>query len=707
MNNSNSIDIRNILDFDYKNKSLLEYKKISFQGKKNKEARDNDMLSRALKYSFYQKSKEKLTLNKNNKLSDNNIKYLYDIIYKNKDITFDCNQLVFLKIYHIFYVKMIYQRVAVMNLKHEIMKYKILLNYLDVTVESDKSKDYNLRSIYEKEITLLEEDIIKRNRLIEDYKNIEESEDFEKFQKKKLEEIENFKILLDEESSFLENKFNTTFSKKVNDNFNIERFNINKYEDLGKINKLLDKDFKALKNNNVITNFSLVSFDEDKKWKKFSNDFIYEKIINFNYVEDKKPPLECIPTIKSLEKEVSDIISNIKINLYYLLLKSRDFLRRISKSCIPSILEEIDINLITEDNISSISNNFNNISIELSKKISDELIYLVEEGFNYDKIPLFKSAFKTNIKLNDDLIDDDFYDKLSKFSMIKKKYEDFFKKDDDKATKQYKSVMKNISKKKANELVLNKLQYIYNILKGKYANHTKFALNNLPNIDFDYWVGKYMKDNKFRIVETLSNGNCFFDSIYKAIFLPIKEQRKIISDKLTEENFKTFKKLQDEDPEQYFFMEKIDNLNDLKTFVLTKEFWAEDLSITILQNKFCFNIILFDEFIYKKEKEASKPLDVVSCKKFDSCESNSNTKPKYIMLAYNGNHYQLVSYENKRIFTKEKINVMFPSNNFKCFNSDNSDISESFKKGGFKKTKKNQITLSSKNKSKKIKKYLL
>ena len=56
-----------------------------------------------------------------------NLDMFYDSIYNNKDIESDCNQIVFLKIYHIKYLESIYQRLSVMILIHQIVYIKILL----------------------------------------------------------------------------------------------------------------------------------------------------------------------------------------------------------------------------------------------------------------------------------------------------------------------------------------------------------------------------------------------------------------------------------------------------------------------------------------------------------------------------------------------------------------------------------------------------
>ena len=134
MNNSNNFVLNNILDFDYKNKSSFDYKASNI----SQNLKTQDMINKALKYSFYQKGNNKLIINKNKELTD--IDSLYTSIFENKDIEFDCNQQVFLKIYHLKYVQSINQRIIVMNLTHEVMSYKILLYYLDSLKEVKQHK---------------------------------------------------------------------------------------------------------------------------------------------------------------------------------------------------------------------------------------------------------------------------------------------------------------------------------------------------------------------------------------------------------------------------------------------------------------------------------------------------------------------------------------------------------------------------------------
>lgn len=99
------------------------------------------------------------------------------------------------------------------------------------------------------------------------------------------------------------------------------------------------------------------------------------------------------------------------------------------------------------------------------------------------------------------------------------------------------------------------------------------------------------------------------------------------------------------------FMKKIKTLDDLKKKVQTCSFWADIWSINLIEMFLNIKVI-----ILSSEKYDDGDTDnVLLCSSFID-DSIKVFRPKYYILAdHNGNHYKLITYNGKRIFTFETI----------------------------------------------------
>jgi len=107
--------------------------------------------------------------------------------------------------------------------------------------------------------------------------------------------------------------------------------------------------------------------------------------------------------------------------------------------------------------------------------------------------------------------------------------------------------------------------------------------------------------------------------------------------------------------ENYNFMKNIESLEELKNFIKTSSYWADEWAIGELE------IILKTKFIiFLEDNYARKDLlNVLQCQNSEinqQIERNNNFDVKYyIMLNYGGSHYKLIKYKNKSIFTFDEI----------------------------------------------------
>lgn len=128
----------------------------------------------------------------------------------------------------------------------------------------------------------------------------------------------------------------------------------------------------------------------------------------------------------------------------------------------------------------------------------------------------------------------------------------------------------------------------------------------------------------------------------------IIEKANLLVDEYKEygEEDKSTKKLLDE----FKFMENIKNIDDLKEFIKTREYWADTWAVSTMERILNIKIIVLSQTSYIEKDYDS----VMNCGQLNDdilASSSNGFKPDfYIMTSYTGNHYNLIEYKNKRIF---------------------------------------------------------
>lgn len=228
------------------------------------------------------------------------------------------------------------------------------------------------------------------------------------------------------------------------------------------------------------------------------------------------------------------------------------------------------------------------------------------------------------------------------------------------------------------------------------------------------WINSFMRNNNYGVEEIAGDGNCFFTCIqyaYDSIGYrtSVDKIRKFLAENMTETQYELYKEIYDDLSrnkqntsieidklkrandslkkqseksknlksqkeimseaiqvkqdyivmtsqnemandllKDFGFMEYIKNIEDLKSFIRTPDFWADSWTITKLE------LILNMKFIIMEKTEDR---DAVI-----RCIENPNEKilsfvPKYyIMVLFSGNnHYSLITYKEKKIFSFKEI----------------------------------------------------
>jgi len=106
------------------------------------------------------------------------------------------------------------------------------------------------------------------------------------------------------------------------------------------------------------------------------------------------------------------------------------------------------------------------------------------------------------------------------------------------------------------------------------------------------------------------------------------------------------------------YMKNIDTLEKYRAYILTSDYWADTWAISTLEMLLKIKIIILSEESYKHRGFDS----VLNCGEVNrnlihpDYRKKSDFEPRhYIMTSYSGNHYRLITYKKKHIFTFNEI----------------------------------------------------
>ena len=100
--------------------------------------------------------------------------------------------------------------------------------------------------------------------------------------------------------------------------------------------------------------------------------------------------------------------------------------------------------------------------------------------------------------------------------------------------------------------------------------------------------------------------------------------------------------------EEFGFMKNMKTVDDLKTYIKTSSFWADTWAISTLERLLDVKIIILED---TTDKDA-----VMQCGQLN--DDLDTFSPKYYLIVnytMNGNHYELITYQKKRLFTFQEI----------------------------------------------------
>jgi predicted NAD-dependent protein-ADP-ribosyltransferase YbiA (DUF1768 family) len=233
------------------------------------------------------------------------------------------------------------------------------------------------------------------------------------------------------------------------------------------------------------------------------------------------------------------------------------------------------------------------------------------------------------------------------------------------------------------------------------------------------WVQKFMKNSEYSLQKIPRDGNCFFSVIVEAFKqigqkTTVELLREIVADSLTQEIFEMYLEMYkssiletnknqsnvvkivekikeyktrykqaekksdkdklienieimqkdkeelvkknneieliDEHYKHFRFMKDVNSLKEMKEAVKKSSYWADEIAISQIEHKLNIKMILLSKESYNNGSE-----DTVM-----KCVVSSEQKPipepdYYIITEYLGDHYELISYKEKKIFSFSEI----------------------------------------------------
>ena len=113
-------------------------------------------------------------------------------------------------------------------------------------------------------------------------------------------------------------------------------------------------------------------------------------------------------------------------------------------------------------------------------------------------------------------------------------------------------------------------------------------------------------------------------------------------------------KLSTEIKSEYNYMKDVKNEKQFKDKILKSEFWADDWVLSTIEPMLNIKLIVLSSEQYENSHNSDS---VLMCGRIgDSLINVDEFNPEfYIMLEYTGNHYKLITYKNKALFTFDEI----------------------------------------------------
>jgi predicted NAD-dependent protein-ADP-ribosyltransferase YbiA (DUF1768 family) len=221
---------------------------------------------------------------------------------------------------------------------------------------------------------------------------------------------------------------------------------------------------------------------------------------------------------------------------------------------------------------------------------------------------------------------------------------------------------------------------IHETLKEEISKNARDYREKYHESKEDNWVQKYMKNKNYSITDNEGKGDCFFatirdafetigqqttvsrlrsklsDNVNRDLFDDYKERYDMFSSEIKKEYdmIKSENKFANENITDVLFMKDIKSLEDMKKYIRTCSFWADARTISIMENLLNIKFIILSSKNYHINDidsvlQCGADVDPIILSRGEF------TPEFYIMVDHTGDHYKLIGYKHKKIFTFKEI----------------------------------------------------
>ena len=100
-------------------------------------------------------------------------------------------------------------------------------------------------------------------------------------------------------------------------------------------------------------------------------------------------------------------------------------------------------------------------------------------------------------------------------------------------------------------------------------------------------------------------------------------------------------------------MENINNFEEYKQYIRSSRFWGDTWALSTLEEILNIKIMVLSEESYPEHLD-----DIMQCGQINDNNINQRKSFRpdyYMMVSYTGNHYKLITYKDKSLFTFKEI----------------------------------------------------